>query len=54
LNDALKAGVLIENQDIADLDKAIANTSRSDILQVYNNLRTGSENHLSSFTKQLG
>jgi len=54
LNDALKAGVLIENQDIADLDKAIANTSRSDILQVYNNLINGSENHLSAFTKQLG
>lgn len=54
LTDALKAGVLIENQDIADLDTAIANTSRSDILQVYNNLRNGSENHLSAFTKQLG
>lgn len=53
LNDALKAGVLIEEQDIADLDKVIANTTRADLLQVYNNLRNGSENHLSAFTKQL-
>jgi hypothetical protein len=54
LNNALKGGVLIENQDIADLDKAIANTSRADILQVYNNLRNGSENHLDAFSKQSG
>lgn len=53
LTDALKAGVAIEETDIADLDKAIANTTRSDIIQVYNNLRNGSENHLSAFTRQL-
>ena len=53
LTDALKAGVAIEETDIADLDKAIANTTRPDIIQVYTNLRSGSENHLSAFTRQL-
>jgi hypothetical protein len=53
LTDALKAGVAIEETDIADLDKAIANTTRPDIIQVYTNLRNGSENHLSAFTRQL-
>ncbi|QXO95342.1 DUF2202 domain-containing protein [Methanospirillum purgamenti] len=53
LTDALKAGVAIEETDIADLDKAIANTTRPDIIQVYTNLRNGSENHLSAFTSQL-
>lgn len=53
LTDALKAGVSIEETDIADLDKAIANTSKPDIILVYTNLRSGSENHLSAFTRQL-
>lgn len=53
LTDALKAGVAIEEQDIADLDTVIANTSREDLLQVYKNLRNGSENHLNAFTNQL-
>ncbi|KAF5067878.1 hypothetical protein DSECCO2_248560 [anaerobic digester metagenome] len=53
LTDAFKAGVAIEETDIADLDKAIANTTRPDIIQVYTNLRNGSENHLSAFTSQL-
>jgi len=53
LTDALKAGVMIEEQDISDLDNAIANTSREDLKAVYGNLKSGSENHLSAFTKQL-
>ncbi len=53
LTDALKAGVMIEEQDISDLDNAIANTSRDDLKVVYGNLKSGSENHLSAFTKQL-
>jgi hypothetical protein len=52
-NDALKAGVLIEEQDISDLDKALANTTRSDLKVVYENLRSGSENHMSAFNKLL-
>ena len=53
LTDALKAGVMIEEQDISDLDKALANTTREDLKVVYGNLRSGSENHLSAFHKQL-
>lgn len=51
--DALKAGVLIEEQDISNLDKALANTTREDLKVVYGNLRSGSENHLSAFKRQL-
>ena len=53
LTDALKAGVMIEEQDISDLDKTLANTTREDLKVVYGNLRNGSENHLNAFNKQL-
>ena len=53
LTDALTAGVIIEKQDISDLDKALANTTREDLKVVYGNLRSGSENHLSAFNQQL-
>ena len=48
--EALGVGADIERLDIADLDKAIARTSRADILAVYQRLRQGSENHLRAFT----
>ena len=51
---AFEAGVAIENRDIADLDTAMAGTTRSDILQVYSFLKQGSENHLAAFQRQLG
>jgi hypothetical protein len=51
---ALEAGLAIEIQDIADLDRAIANTTRADIIQVYTNLRQGSGNHKSAFLQALG
>jgi hypothetical protein len=51
---ALEAGLAIEERDIADLDMALANTTRADIIQVYSNLRRGSENHKSAFLRQLG
>lgn len=53
LTGALSAGVKIEEHDISDLDKAIANTTREDIKTVYNNLKSGSENHLAAFKGQL-
>jgi hypothetical protein len=53
-NGALEAGLSIEIQDISDLNKAIANTTRADITQVYTNLRQGSENHKSAFLQALG
>lgn len=49
LADALLVGGLIEELDILDLQEAIANTEREDILEVYNNLLKGSYNHLQAF-----
>lgn len=53
LIDALKVGAAIEEIDILDLDEAIELTDNEDIILVYENLRKGSENHLSSFVKTL-
>ncbi|MFB3777547.1 MAG: DUF2202 domain-containing protein [Bryobacteraceae bacterium] len=50
---ALKAGVTIEEQDIADLEAAIAATRKTDIKRVYTNLLSGSLNHLEAFQRQL-
>jgi hypothetical protein len=47
---AIGVGVLIEQTDIADLKKAMANTSKADILQVYGNLLDGSYSHLAAFS----
>jgi hypothetical protein len=54
LTGAFEAGLAVEDQDIADLDRALSNTTRADIIQVYSNLRQGSENHRSAFLRQLG
>lgn len=51
LASAIEVGILVEKVDIADIDEQIANTSNDAILQVYENLRSGSENHLSAFSK---
>ncbi len=53
LVDALKVGVLIEETDIADLDKAISATSHGDIENVYSNLKNGSLNHLKAFNTNI-
>lgn len=50
---ALKVGALIEDLDIADLQKQIAQTDNDDIKLVYENLMRGSRNHLRSFVSQL-
>jgi hypothetical protein len=52
--EALKVGVTIEEVDIRDLESQIAATNRTDIIQVYTNLRNASYNHLSAFNSQLG
>ena len=49
--EALKVGVLVEQTDIQDLKTHIAETSKADILQVYNNLLRGSQNHLRAFSR---
>ena len=48
--EAIKVGLKIEDLDIADLEKALAEeVDNQDILFVYNNLLRGSINHLNAF-----
>ena len=51
---AYQVGVEIETMDIADLQAALGETKRSDLVRVYNNLLAGSYNHLAAFNKLLG
>ncbi len=53
LTAALKVGALIEEVDIADLQKLLAANPDSVITGIYQNLLRGSENHLRAFTGQL-
>jgi hypothetical protein len=53
LGDALKVGAEIEEIDILDLQKYMAETDNADIRQVYESLLTGSENHLRAFVAKL-
>ena len=50
---ALQVGALVEETDIADLQKALADTQNPQSRQVYDELMRGSRNHLRSFVKQL-
>jgi hypothetical protein len=52
--EALKVGVRIEEVDIQDLQNYIALSNKTDIIQVYTNLKNASYNHLSAFNNQLG
>lgn len=51
LADALKVGATIEEVDIVDLQSRIAQTDKTDILQVYKSLMTGSYNHLRAYVR---
>jgi hypothetical protein len=53
LNDALLVGATIEDRDIFDLDKSITETKNQKILNVLNELKRGSENHMRAFYRQL-
>ncbi len=53
LDDALAAGVLIEQTDIADLQAALKATKEKPIRNVFSNLMDGSYNHLAAFTAAL-
>ena len=53
LGDALKVGAAIEEIDILDLEKQLAQTENPDIQMVYENLMKGSRNHLRSFTSTI-
>lgn len=50
---ALEVGALIEDLDIADLQKLIFESSTADVKVVYQNLVKGSRNHLRAFARQL-
>jgi hypothetical protein len=52
--EALKVGVAIEEVDIADLQRYLETTNRTDITRVYTNLMNASYMHLSAFNSQLG
>ncbi len=51
--EALKTGAYIEELDILDLEKLIAETENSAVIQIYSNLLRGSRNHLRSFVSAL-
>jgi len=53
LDDALKVGAAIEEIDILDLEKYIAQTDNADIQMVYDNLLKGSRNHLRAFVSNM-
>lgn len=53
LTDALKIGAKIEEMDIADLEERIKQTTQTDIISTYNNLKMASENHLRAFVRRL-
>jgi hypothetical protein len=53
LVEALKVGATVEDLDINDIDDFIVNTTKSDLLRVYENLNCGSKNHIRSYTSQL-
>jgi hypothetical protein len=50
---ALRVGATIEEIDILDLEKRVAQTDKADIRRVYENLMKGSRNHLRAFTFNL-
>jgi hypothetical protein len=53
LAEALKVGAAIEEIDILDVEERLAQTDNADIQQVFNNLLSGSRNHLRAFTSTL-
>lgn len=53
VNDALKVGVLIEQTDIADLQKELLTVTNTSIKTVYTNLMAASNAHLKAFSWNL-
>jgi hypothetical protein len=54
LEAALKAGVLVEETDIADLQKLLNTAQNPVLLQVAGNLQRASTYHLAAFKRSLG
>lgn len=53
LADAYLVGMTIEDLDIFDLEKLVAETDNEDIISAYANLIKGSRNHMRAFNRQL-
>ena len=53
LAEALKVGATIEDLDIYDLERLIADSDNDDVKIVYQNLLKGSRNHMRSFGRQM-
>jgi len=53
LTDALEVGILIEETDIADLERAIEATDNPEVSGVFSNLLSASQRHLVSFERLL-
>lgn len=53
LIEALKVGAFIEEYDIADLQRHLAETENATVAKVYGNLLRGSKFHLKAFTNAL-
>ncbi len=53
IESALTVGATIEDLDIKDLDDALAHTNKADIQAAYHNLKSGSENHMRAFVRNL-
>jgi hypothetical protein len=53
IEEAYKAGTLIEEMDIKDLSESLSNTTNENVILVFENLMKGSRNHLRAFNRQL-
>lgn len=53
LDGAIKAGIAVEEEDIADLKAALARESSDPVERTFGALLAGSENHLKAFTTAL-
>lgn len=53
IGNALRVGAAVEEIDILDLLGALDHTDKADIVRVYENLLSGSENHLRAFVRTL-
>lgn len=53
LEDALYVGALVEELDITDLKRAIAESTHADVTKAYENMMRGSRNHLRAFVRQI-
>ncbi len=51
--EAYKVGVIIEEKDITDISMQLSTAKDDDIIAALESLRSGSENHLRAFNRQL-